>query len=68
MSLDFNELKWLLFVQIQTLPLSMHHKWKEITDLLVLSFSRTGLFVGSWSPMIIHWLFCKQCQIISFYL
>ena len=23
----------LLFVQIQTLPSSMHHKWKEVIDL-----------------------------------
>ena len=27
---------------------------------LELSFDSMGLSVGSWSPMIFHWLFCIQ--------
>jgi hypothetical protein len=34
MSLTLNEPQWLLFIQIQALPPSMHHKWKEITDIV----------------------------------
>ena len=30
MSLDLMDRDKLLFVQIQTIPLSMHHKWKDI--------------------------------------
>ena len=34
MSFALNNCNRLLFVQIQTLPLSMHPKWKEIIDIV----------------------------------
>ena len=34
MSLALNEQNRLLFIQIQALSLSMHHRWKEIPDFI----------------------------------
>ena len=33
-----------------------------LVTTLELSFNSMEFFVGSWSPMIFHWLFCIHCQ------
>ena len=37
----------LLFIQIQTLPPSMHHKWKEIIDIVCKT---TNKIIGEQLP------------------
>ena len=34
MSPALDEPKYVLFIQIQKLPLSMHHKWKNVIDIV----------------------------------
>ena len=37
-------------------------KLVQNVESVELSFNSMGLFVGSWSPAIFHWLFCIQYQ------
>ena len=36
----------------------------NLKPILEFSFNSMGLFVGSWSPLVSHWLFCTQWKYV----